>query len=342
MEESNPKKQLNAYLSFLSRGWKRISFGDKNIVALCLIMIVIGLYLITSGSTTPQKKNVITFEPIQLATSTVGEFPDLNLEAKAAIIYDLATKKILYAKNEKQILPIASITKLMSAVVAVENVPILSTVEITPASIKQEGDSGLRVGERWTIRDLLKLSLTMSSNDGIHAVATALGGYIAKSEDKNVAEKTFSEMLNEKARALNLKETAFNNASGLDVSFIESGAYSSASDIAQLMSYILTNHPEILEATTKDNFRIESLDNYQHQVTNTNTVVDQIPGLIGSKTGFTDLAGGNLVIAYDFGPLHPVVITVLGSSREGRFQDMLKLVKLSRTIIESEVTTTGQ
>ncbi len=98
------------------------------------------------------------------------------------------------------------------------------------------------------------------------------------------------------------------------------------------MQYILENHPEILEATKYQTINISSLDKI-HTAKNTNVDVNQIPGLLASKTGYTDMAGGNLGIAFDSSIGRPVVVVVLGSTMDGRFQDVSKLVKASLTYI---------
>jgi len=87
--------------------------------------------------------------------------------------------------------------------------------------------------------------------------------------------------------------------------------------------------PNAVEATTYDSLTFTSLGGIRHHATNTNAAVGDVPGLIGSKTGFTDLAGGNLVVAFDAGLGHPIIAVVLGSSFDGRFDDMKKLVAAS-------------
>jgi D-alanyl-D-alanine carboxypeptidase len=95
--------------------------------------------------------------------------------------------------------------------------------------------------------------------------------------------------------------------------------------MAKLFSYVLNEYPTLLEATRYSNIAISS-DSAVHSAQNTNKVIDAIPGVIASKTGFTDLSGGNLVVVFNAGIMKPVVIALLGSSREGRFSDMQALV----------------
>ena len=98
------------------------------------------------------------------------------------------------------------------------------------------------------------------------------------------------------------------------------------------MSYIVEHYPEILAGTTQTTTRFYNQNGDYHNAQNTNSTVNRIPGLIGSKTGYTTLAGGNLVIAFDVGLNHPIVIAVLGSTRDGRFEDVLKLTKATQAL----------
>ena len=93
------------------------------------------------------------------------------------------------------------------------------------------------------------------------------------------------------------------------------------------MDYIITNYPEILEPTQQPSTRVYNTSGAYHEAANTNEAVQNIPNMLGSKTGYTDLAGGNLTIAFDAGLDRPIIVTVLGSTRHDRFEDVLKLVK---------------
>ncbi|MEI6420454.1 MAG: hypothetical protein WCO30_02350, partial [bacterium] len=140
----------------------------------------------------------------------------------------------------------------------------------------------------------------------------------------------FVSIMNKYSKIIGLYNTKFFNETGLDLNGNISGAYSTAEDAAKLLAYAIQKQPEVFESTTKKFFESKSLSNINHRTVNTNEVVGQIPGLIGSKTGYTDLAGGNLVVAFDADLNRPIIISVLGSSREGRFSDVLTLVKATQ------------
>lgn len=258
--------------------------------------------------------------------SASAPFPFVELEAKAAYVYDARTEAVLYAKNENTRMPLASLTKVMAALVAEELAPGYGTVTVTKDALDTEGDSGLRPGERWSLKDLLDFSLVSSSNDGIRAVALSLGALSSANATESEIVDDFVRTMNTKAAELDLKNTYFWNETGLDESEYKGGAYGTAKDMATLLDYVIEYHPEMMEATREFNTTLESLDNYKHLVKNTNQVAGEIPGLIASKTGFTNTAGGNLVFAFDPELGRPIIVTILGSTAEGRFEDAKKLV----------------
>ncbi|MES2214373.1 MAG: hypothetical protein V4465_03250, partial [Patescibacteria group bacterium] len=101
---------------------------------------------------------------------------------------------------------------------------------------------------------------------------------------------------------------------------------------------ILRTHPELLDATRNEIVRTTSLDNQIHTAHNTDTIVANIPGIKASKTGFTDLAGGNLVVAFDPELGRPIIISVLGSTAEERFSDVQRLVDATFKTLSEETT----
>ena len=272
----------------------------------------------------------------------INPFADLALEAKAAFVFDARTKKPIFAYNENDVLPLASLTKVMTAIVALETLPEETVITVQRDDIAQEGDSGLLVGERWRLADILRYTLTTSSNDGASAIAAAAGsmGQNVYGFDVKEAKRIFIEKMNQKSAELGLLNTRFINETGLDVDENRSGGYGTAKEVAFLMRYALENNPDVIGATSKDSFTVSSLDGVVHTAKNTNTYLGKMPGVVASKTGFTDLAGGNLVVAADLGITHPVIVVVLGSTLEGRFSDVERL--LWETLASFEFDTTAQ
>lgn len=206
----------------------------------------------------------------------LNSFDNLNLEAKSALVFDLMTNGPIFELNPNIQLPLASLTKIMTVVVA----------------------------EETKIKDISKFvneALGQSSNEAAVALASANNNFI--------------DLMNKKAKDLNLNQTYFLNETGLDVTNYISGGYGSASDVVELVAYALKTNPDLFEATTNNS----SL--------NTNPYASTTTLLIASKTGLTDLAGGNLAVVFDAGFNHPIISVVLGSSEEGRFLDTQKLIE---------------
>lgn len=253
-------------------------------------------------------------------------YANLDILAQSVYVFDVKENKALFARNENFELPLASLTKVMTAITALSIIPDGTLIPITKEFLEQEGDSGLYAGEKWPLQKLLRLTLVESSNDGAYAVASAAGAFDAGTENLENGRQNFIEKMNEKAVELSLTETRFFNPTGLDESASISGGYGSARDITKLFAYAVKTYPEIFTATREKELELQSADELNHHVLNTNANVDNIPNLIASKTGYTDLSGGNLVIAFNADFNRPIVIAVLGSTQEGRFEDVEKLV----------------
>ncbi len=236
-----------------------------------------------------------------LTVVPINFFSPLKLQAQAAVVYDPVRNQIIFAKNADQVLPIASLTKLMTTLVAAETLPPQTEVSTSD-------------GRRWHLSDLINFTLVTSFNDGANNLAAAAGAASGGSTS------TFIAKMNATANQLNLNHTKFDNPSGLDLDSATPGAQSTATEVAKLMAYIVSHHPSLLADTVQAVLTVPSLSGPQLAI-NTNTAASSFPGLIASKTGFTDLAQGNLAITFDAGLNQPLVAVVLGSSETGRLRD---------------------
>lgn len=293
-------------------------------ILLGAVIIVALLVIFADGNT----KNVPM--PIEEIVYKHNYFDNISIQAHAVFVWDVNKQKELFGINENMQLPLASLTKLMTAIIADDILPENSIVTIDSEYLIAEGDSGLYKNEKWNFKDLIQFTLMVSSNDGANAVANVAGvfknNFPSRTEDNN---KSFVQAMNEKAKEIGLTQTYFINPTGLDTNKSVGGGYGSAKDIAKLLEYAVINVSDIVEPTRHYAMNFESLSNINHRAINTNSSIDTLPGLIASKTGYTDLAGGNLVIAYDAGMNRPIIISVLGSTQEGRFEDIEKLVETS-------------
>lgn len=292
----------------------------------CLAVFFVAVFFFSIRILKPEPAEKKVVEIPKQKQAFRDPFQSISLAAQAAYVFDTRTGKVLFSHNAEAQLPLASLTKVMTALVA----------------SKISGDTvvALPAGEEWNLKELLDYTLMVSSNEGASAIAGAGGALFRDetvSQSRTASTDLFVQKMNEEAQALNLAQTFYLNPSGLDVDTELSGAYGSAKDMALLFSHILKEKPSLMEATTYDALHFNSLDGVSHFAENTNIAARTIPGLLASKTGYTDLAGGNLVIAFDAGPAHPIIIAVLGSSQEGRFTDVEKLVAASlQKIVQGE------
>lgn len=254
--------------------------------------------------------------------------PTLSLGAEAAYVEDLKTGTPLYEKKPDAQLPLASLTKLATVVTASRILAPDDTVVITPEALAPEGDAGLRIGEKWSAQDLIDFTLIESANDGAHAIA------LAAAAKKGETLDSFVRSMNDEARDLGMNESFFTNDTGLDVSSTTASAYGSARDVAKLLSYVVRSNPRLVESTTEGGHSFVSKSGITHTAENTSGVISSLDGGIASKTGYTDLAGGNLAVEFEAMPGRPVVAVVLGSTRDGRDTDMQALVGTAKTALK--------
>jgi len=257
------------------------------------------------GVVLPEKE----FEVLPTLTKSVS----LDLNAVSAYAIDAGTDYTLYDKNSKKRMPIASITKVMTAVVVLENKPLDDTVTISPRAMGTFGDKkGMVTGEKIRLEDLLKVMLIDSNNAAAVALAEHTGGSV----------EGFVAKMNEKGQVLGLKDTRFFNPTGLD----EAGEdnYSTAHDLAQLADYAL-ERDLIWSITRMQSATLYSTDKKQkHYVTNTDELLGKMDNIYGGKTGYTVEAGQCLLLITETADKkHKVISAVLNA--EDRFAEMKRL-----------------
>lgn len=220
---------------------------------------------------------------------TLKSYPYNDILADSYIIYDNTAKKILIQKDNT-LKPLASVTKLMTALV----------------SMRYCQDTIIYQDENIKKAEAVEMMLVESSNE----IAEALANICPNRQD-------FIDNMNNTAKDLGLSMT-FINPSGLDENNeTESSAFGSPLDVAILINRLYLDYPTILESTSFSVF---------NGIKNTNNYASNWPFLLGSKTGYTDVAHGNLAILFEPIPNKRVSIVVLGSTKDGRFTDVQKLM----------------
>ena len=248
--------------------------------------------------------------------------PNLDLQTKAAIsvkINEVGREKILFRKNIDQPLPIASLTKLMTAVIVLENSEddsLSKKVIVSPKAASQEDVpvfGNLKSGDKLSVKKLLELMLIYSSNDAAWALFEVIG------------QEYFVEKMNQKAEILGLENTHFVNPTGLDpenllynLDNLDYFNYSTARDLVKLAQYILKEHPLIFEITRKEPFYLLKdgiFDLFLPQE------------VIGGKTGYTDEAGGCILFLFRNERGSIFINLILGApSASARITEMQKLI----------------
>lgn len=255
-------------------------------------------------------------------------YANVTLEARSAYVLDVTSGTMLYGLNPDVQLPLASITKVPLVLAAVEVLNPDETIRISRGAVERGEGGGLGTGDEWRAQDLVDFTLLMSSNAGAEALAEAANERLAARFGVPTETATVWRM-NELARALGLSHTYFLNPSGLDASATQPGAVSTAREIVTLMAYAAEKW-HFFASTKESTLMLGPLNGEKLVVTNTNDALSDIPSLILGKTGYTDLAGGNLAVVYEAAPERPVAIVVLGSSQQGRFSDMRTLIETTK------------
>ncbi len=256
----------------------------------------------------------------------------LELQGKGIYVTDLANGKTLFAREPNAQLPLASITKVALALVVSEVLSLDEIVTISREAVIR-GEGGITMGEEWVTRDLIEYMLIASSNTAAEGLAEAADSRLREKYLEAPRGKAAVWRMNSLARRLGLQSTYFVNPSGLDESTTQAGALGSSKDIAALFAYALRANRDLFAGTARGGEVLGPLNMPKKEAHNTNEALSSIPNIIMGKTGLTDLAGGNLAIVFDAGINHPVVIVVLGSTPDGRFEDMKKLVATTLQVL---------
>jgi serine-type D-Ala-D-Ala carboxypeptidase (penicillin-binding protein 5/6) len=232
-----------------------------------------------------QMKNWVVFAvliSIFFAATSGFTADSLTVNASAAVLINADTGEVLYSKNSDSTMIPASTTKIMTAIIAIENGDLAKKVKVSPRAAAKPGSSmHLQAGEAQTLRDLLYGLLLPSGNDA----ATAIAECIAGSEEK------FARMMTAKARELGMENTCFKNASGLPAA----GHYTTAYDMALLADYALKNPTFAEIVQTKSASVPGSRSKVHRSLINHNKLLWQYPYTTGIKTGYTRRAGPCLV-----------------------------------------------
>ncbi|WP_082926869.1 D-alanyl-D-alanine carboxypeptidase family protein [Paenibacillus tuaregi] len=227
--------------------------------------------------------SVLILQPSEAFAERNQETPSVpGTHARAASLIDVTSGRLLYSVRGDEVLPIASLTKIMTAIVAIEQGRLDDKVKVGKNAFAKEGSSlYLKLGEEMTLRNLLYGLMLRSGNDAATAIAEHVGG----------SEEGFVFLMNAKARALGLVHSHFSNPHGLDAKT----HHSSANDLAKLTAYALHNpvFREIVRTPVKS--APNPNDPWDYKWANKNKMLRLYEGADGVKTGYTKIARRCLV-----------------------------------------------
>jgi len=262
-------------------------------------------------TTPPSSQSIITQEP----EPEMPVFPK-DITAKSYIVYDLDKKKVLAQKNSEMALPPASTTKMVTALVALDEFALNKHVTVPKECVGLPGvNIGFSAGDELSVQQLLYALLLPSASDAACTLAYADGN-----------PSMFLAKMNKKAEELGLKHTYFENEIGLD----DENHFSSAEDLLAIARYAMQNI-KFMQIVGAPYYNVRAYNSdHTYRVDNTNELLSYVPGTVGIKTGYTDNASGCLVYAYENKAVGKRAIIVVmgsaGSEGEKRFTDTKELL----------------
>nr|WP_245595993.1 D-alanyl-D-alanine carboxypeptidase family protein [Paenibacillus taiwanensis] len=237
-------------------------------------MTILPLFISEKGYAKSYRITSLQEQPIKQEKNPVAK-PDTN--ARAAALIDVTTGRILHSENGDKELPMASTTKVMTAIVAIEAGKLQAKVKTSKRAYAKEGSSiYLRLGEEMSLHHMLYGLMLRSGNDAATAIAEHVGG----------SEEGFVYLMNQKAEELGLEHTQFRNPHGLD----EPGHYTTANDLARLSAYALQNATFREIVKTKVKVAPNPNDQWDYKWANKNKMLRLYEGADGVKTGYTKQA----------------------------------------------------
>lgn len=221
----------------------------------------------------------------------------LSTSAKAAVLINGSTGEVIYEQNAQSRLPMASTTKIMTALLLCEYGNLEREITVTEEMLRVEGSSmGLLAGDRVTLNDLLYGLMLSSGNDAANVIAFVLGGTI----------NGFVKQMNDKAAMMGLKNTSFATPSGLDAE----NHFTTAYDLAQLTRIAMQNEEFCKAVSCKSATLNYGNPPYRRTLTNHNKLLKSFEGAVGVKTGFTKKSGRCLVSAAKRGNSFVIAVTL--------------------------------
>lgn len=236
-----------------------------------------------------------------------------KISAKAALFLDTKEGKMLYSKNMHEKLPIASLVKVMTVLIALEHKSMEDVFIVSQRAADMEPDKMLLIkGETLTLRELLDGIFLISANDAAEVLAEGVTGN----------REEFIRLMNAKAQQLGMKNTLFVNPTGLDE---DSGSsYSTPFDLAILTRYLIRNYPEVVKISSQERVYLPQTENHQdYDMYSGINLLTTYPGVVGFKTGYTPEAGMTLITLARKNGFEVIGILLGSQSRRDEARELL-------------------
>ena len=282
----------------------------KRIISLIILLIICtsNIIIFADDEIEEYNKKIDNNEINKTIETSANLNDEPKINSRSAVVIDRKSKNIIYGKNENVKKAMASTTKIMTAMVVIQNTNLNNTVEISKKAAGTGGSRlGLKAGDKITVKDLLYGLLLRSGND----CAVALAEYVAGSVQE------FSNLMNQNAQMLGLNNTHFVTPHGLD----EEEHYTTAYELAILADYALNNEL-FAQIVNKKSYTI-NINKNSKTLNNTNELLGNLNGVYGVKTGFTNGAGRCLVTSIKRGNLDVICVVLGADTKKDRTRDRL-------------------
>lgn len=292
------------------------NFLLKNITILTIFFLIASTFYISFAD--DYIENNITIDVNSEISEAVSKTDDTllpsSINSRSCIVFDRNSHMILYGKNENSQVKMASTTKIMTAIVVIENGNLEDLIEVSKKAASTGGSRlGLKAGDKITVHDLLYGLMLVSGNDAAVCLAEHIGEDI----------QGFADLMNKKAYELGLTNTHYESPHGLD----SDGHYTTAYELAVLSDYALKNETFSRIVGTK-NYTV-SINGYSKSLSNTNELLGNLNGIYGVKTGFTNGANRCLVTACKRNDMDIICVVLGADTKKFRTQDSIKLIEFA-------------
>ncbi len=292
----------------------------KNIKKVIIIIILNILLILQTNIFAYEIEEETDYIWLQQEIENVSANPisEPNLNSRYAIVLDRDSKAVLYGKDENKRVPMASTTKIMTAIVLLENLGLNNNLTLdTQVEVCKEAGAiggsrlGLKTGDKVTVNNLLYGLMLCSGNDAAIQIAVSIGGSV----------EGFANLMNKKAQDLGLENTHFVTPHGLD----EPEHYTTAYELALIADYALNNE-KIAEVVKTKTYTV-TINGYSKAINNTNELLGYLNGVNGVKTGFTNGAGRCLVTSVNRNGFNIITVVLGADTKRFRTKDSISLIE---------------